>query len=219
MKTLNHHPDFSTIMAYGAGALGEGFSLVLAAHAELCPQCRKQLAETETLGGELLNELEPVEMAADDLSGFWQKLAATPEAINPAPRKTIPEPGIPSVLAPYMEEGLESLRWRSLVPGIKQHVLEGVDSGKGSVRLLSIAPGTTIPHHTHGGGELTLVLRGSYTDEIGKFQSGDIADLDPSVHHQPVADPGEPCVCLVATDQRLHFSGMFSRMLQPLIGI
>ena len=66
---------------------------------------------------------------------------------------------------------------------------------------------------------MTLVLRGSYKDEIGHFRSGDLADLDPSVDHQPVSDGEEPCICLIATDDRLHFSGAFSRMLQPLIGI
>ena len=79
--------------------------------------------------------------------------------------------------------------------------------------------GSADKSHSHGGGELTLVLRGSYTDEIGRFRNGDLADLDPSVDHTPVADTDEPCICLIATDQRLRFSGVFSRMLQPLIGI
>ena len=56
-------------------------------------------------------------------------------------------------------------------------------------------------------------------DEIGRFQSGDLADLDESVYHQPVADTDEHCICLIATDEKLRFSGVFSRMLQPLIGI
>jgi putative transcriptional regulator len=69
------------------------------------------------------------------------------------------------------------------------------------------------------GGELTLVIKGAYEDEIGHFKSGDLADLDSSAHHQPVADTGEPCICLIATDDRLRFSSVFSRMLQPLVGI
>ena len=84
--------------------------------------------------------------------------------------------------------------------------------------LLSIAPGTTIPHHTHGGAELTLVLEGSYSDELGRFQIGDLADLDTSVHHQPVADSDGPCICLNATDECLQISGAYSRILQPFVG-
>jgi putative transcriptional regulator len=219
MKTFTHHPDDSTVLTYGAGALGEGFSLVLAAHMETCTRCRSRLAEAETLGGELLSELQPVQMESGDLSGFWDRV----EAMSPVePVEKVEKPltqGVPAVLSPYLDGDLDTIDWRNLVPGVRQHVIEGIDSGNGSVRLLSIAPGTTIPHHTHDGSELTLVLRGSYTDEIGHFQPGDLADLDPSVHHRPVADGKEPCICLIATDERLRFSGFLSRVIQPLIGI
>lgn len=216
---IHHHPDDSTVMAYAAGSVTEGFSLVLAAHMEFCPRCRKRLAEAETLGGEMLADLAPMEMPAGGFAAVWEYVQAAPaDNLPKLPRRSV-EHGLPAVLEPYLDGGFDSLPWRSLVPGIRQYVIAGVDSGEGSVRLLSIAPGITIPHHTHRGGELTLVLKGSYVDEIGRFQSGDLADLDPSVEHQPVADTEEPCICLIATDARLRFSGMFSRMLQPLIGI
>jgi len=217
--TIHHHPDDATLMAYAAGAVPEGFSLVLAAHLESCPRCRDRLAEAQALGGELLETMAPAAPPGGGLAEVWDLIGdAAPEPAPPPP-KARPRDGLPSVLAPYLERGFDDIPWRSLVPGIRQYVLDGVESGKGSVRLLAIAPGITIPQHTHGGGELTLVLRGSYTDEIGRFQSGDLADLDPSVEHQPVADTDETCICLIATDERLRFSGMFSRMLQPLIGI
>ena len=216
--TINHHPDDSTVMAYVAGTLPEGFTLVLAAHLESCPRCQERVAEAQALGGELLAALPPASLPSGGLAEVWERIEAAPAA-EPSSRPAAAREGIPGALAPYLDGDLDSIRWRSLVPGIRQHVLEGVDSGNGSVRLLAIAPGFTIPQHSHGGGELTLVLRGSYTDEIGRFRGGDLADLDPSVQHQPVADTDEPCVCLIATDERLRFSGVFSRMLQPLIGI
>lgn len=217
--TVHHHPDDSTIVAYAAGTLSEGFSLVLAAHMEYCPRCRSHKADAEALGGELLTALSPVEMSAGGVANVWNRIAAAPAAEPPKPLRQSAKDELPAVLAPYLEGGLDSIRWRSLVPGIRQRVLDGIDSGRGSVRLLSIGPGITIPHHTHGGGELTLVLKGSFVDEIGRFQRGDLGDLDASVHHQPVADTHEPCICLIATDERLRFSGVFSRILQPLIGI
>jgi putative transcriptional regulator len=216
---INHHADDSTILAYAAGSVTEGFSLVLAAHMESCARCRERVADAEALGGELLAEQTPVETPAGGFAEVWEAVQATPlikpdKCLRPSANRDLP-----AVLTPYLGGEFDSLTWRSLVPGIRQHVISDVDSGRGSVRLLSIAPGITIPHHTHKGGELTLVLKGSYIDEIGRFQSGDLADLDPSVHHQPVADTEEPCICLIATDDRLSFSGVFGRMLQPLIGI
>ncbi|HSQ07447.1 MAG TPA: hypothetical protein VLM84_07140, partial [Chromatiaceae bacterium] len=60
---------------------------------------------------------------------------------------------------------------------------------------------------------------GSFADEIGRFQAGDLADLDPSAKHQPVADTDRPGICLLATDARLRFSGVLGRLFQPLVGI
>jgi putative transcriptional regulator len=217
--TIRHHLDDATLLAYAAGSLNEGFSLVVAAHMERCQRCRQRLNEAEAVGGELLGELPPLAMAGS-LADVWARIADAPAAApTPTPTSQRSDTELPAVLQPYVRGGLDNIQWRSLVPGIRQHLLSGIDSDRGSVRLLSIAPGITIPHHGHGGNELTLVLKGSYVDEIGRFQSGDLADLDISVHHQPVADTDEPCICLIATDERLRFSGVFSRMLQPLIGI
>ena len=216
---LTHHADDATLMAYAAGAVTEGFSLVIAAHLERCARCRDRVADAESIGGQLISSLPKAEISGGGLEAVWARIEEEPGMEQPVRGPVKAAPGLPGVLSDYFPEGLEGVHWRTLAPGIRQHQLKSVESGRGSVRLLSIAPGTTIPHHTHGGSELTLVLEGSFADEIGRFQPGDLADLDSSVHHQPIADTDKTCVCLVATDQRLKFSDAFSRILQPLMGI
>ena len=66
---------------------------------------------------------------------------------------------------------------------------------------------------------MALILKGSYADEIGHFRPGDMADLDETTYHQPIVDAEEACICLIATDERIHFTGFINRMLQPLIGV
>ena len=216
---INHHPDDATLLAYAAGTLAEGFTLVLAAHMEYCPRCRSNLAEAEALGGELLAELTPVDMSATSFHDIWEQIQSVTPEKPPEPPKKSKNDDLPAVLSPYVNTSLNSIRWRSLVPGIRQYPLDGIHSGRGSTRLLSIAPGFTIPQHTHRGSEMALILKGAYADEIGHFKRGDLADLDETIYHQPVVDTEEPCICLMATDERIHFTGFFSRMLQPLVGI
>ena len=55
--SISHHPDEATLMAYAAGALTEGFNLVVAAHLEFCADCCSRVTEAEAIGGELLQEL------------------------------------------------------------------------------------------------------------------------------------------------------------------
>jgi len=216
-----HHPDPSTILAYAAGSVTESFSLLIAAHIEFCVKCRGEVAQAETLGADLLQELPPIAMTDIGLTQLWKsidKMSMSQQAES-AELKNIAATGLPGVLSPFFPGGLRAVKWRSLVPGIQHHRLIGVESGAGSVRLLRIARGVNIPDHSHLGSELTLILQGSYSDETGKLERGDLADADSSLRHRPVVDSEQPCICLIATDDRLLFSGALNRMIQPLIGI
>jgi putative transcriptional regulator len=221
--TIRHHPDDATLLAYAAGAVTEGIGLVAAAHLELCPQCRGRVRDATALGGALLDTLDGDPLGEGALAKVLARIDAEAEP-QPAPRPSLrvkagTTDGLPATLAPWLPQGLDGVPWRTLAPGVRHFRLAGVDSGGGTVRLLAIAPGTALPHHGHGGIELTLVLRGSFADEVGRFAPGDLADLDPSVQHQPVADTQTPCICLIATDARLRFSGVLGRLFQPLAGI
>ena len=48
--SIRHHPDDATLVAYAAGAVTEGISLVVAAHLDLCPQCRARVRDATDLG-------------------------------------------------------------------------------------------------------------------------------------------------------------------------
>lgn len=205
-------------MAYAAGSVIESFSLLIAAHLEQCRTCDSALADAERFAGNLLSELPPAAMNESSLSQVLQTVAETGQV--PAERPGYPrDNGLPVVLSKILPEGLSAVRWRPLVPGVAQYRLNAVESGAGSIRLLRIAPGVVIPEHTHEGTELTLILSGSYSDESGRFAAGDLADLDDTVHHRPMVDSSQPCICLVATDQPLRFSSALNRMIQPLLGI
>ena len=94
-----------------------------------------------------------------------------------------------------------------------------MDGAQGTLRLFKIAPGMAIPLHTHNGNEMTLILKGSYSDELGRFKAGDVADLDNDTDHQPIADTQEDCICLIATEAPLKFKGLLPRLMQPFIGL
>ena len=215
---LNHHPDTSTILAYAAGAVTEGLSLVLAAHFELCSQCRADVNEAEHIGGDLFSRLPPSSLSRNSLAKALEAIAISP-GVEQRQHLVSDANDLPVVLHPFFPTGLAGVNWRRLMPGFKQQLLEDVDSGNGSIRLLHISPGAKVPQHTHLGSEVTLVLQGSYSDETGHYRRGDLSDLDPSVLHQPVVDSEQPCICLIATDERLQFSGALNRMIRPLIGI
>jgi putative transcriptional regulator len=123
---------------------------------------------------------------------------------------------VPPRLAHLIGTSLDRVPWKSLGPGVAHFRLP---TRSGDLRLLKVAPGRRMPEHGHGGTELTLLLRGSYSDETGSYYQGDIADLDEDVTHRPVASPFDGCICLIAWERPARFKSLLPRMVQPLTGM
>lgn len=85
--------------------------------------------------------------------------------------------------------------------------------------LLKIAPGKSMPAHSHQGTELTQILQGAYDDPLGHFGPSEAADLDDGTQYQPIIAPGVPCVCVAALDAPLRFPAWIAQKLQPLVGL
>lgn len=215
----SHHVDIATLIGYSAGGLPRGFSAVVAAHLELCAVCRAQLRKADRIGGQLLRQQQCAPLAADARTRMLGRIVAEPQVVpEPAAATSACDPdALPLALQPYFGARYRDLRWRMLAPGVHHIRAAAVDDSH--LMLLRTAPGKSIPLHTHGGNELTMILRGAYDDCLGHFAPGDVADLDDQIEHQPVTTPGTPCICVAATDAPLRFSGWLARTLQPLFGL
>jgi predicted ChrR family anti-sigma factor len=98
------------------------------------------------------------------------------------------------------------------------HVAVGVPAESGArVFMLKAAAGTSLPHHTHTGTELMLIIRGAFSHEGGRYGVGDFDEADGSTEHQPVVEAGEECICLVAMEGGLRLLGLAGRILQPFV--
>ena len=214
--TVTHHISEPILMAYATGSLSEAFSLVVASHLSLCDECRAAVAAFEAVGGTLIEGCESARMDEDALDAIWSRIDARGDVAEPA--TAAPAPGVlPAPLRDYVGGDLDSVKWRSVGGGIRQAVLE--TGRRDSVRLLSIPGGVAVPDHGHRGTELTLVLQGAFSDADGTFRRGDVEVADEDVDHQPVACPGEDCICLAATENALRFRGLIPRLAQRFMGI
>jgi len=229
--SIHHHLSDTTLGAFTAGTLIESISLVVASHISLCPDCRKRRDQLENIGGLQLLHAEPEGMSADALQKVMIKLGKQDQplashstndsipSLFEGPTSPVGKPDIPQPLRAYVPDRLEDVEWKSMAPGIKYFAISGLETSGGTLSLLKIAPGVNIPEHGHQGIELTQVLKGSFSDEIGRFGVGDIADLDSDIEHQPIADTNEACICLIATEAPLKFAGLMPRLVQYFSGM
>jgi putative transcriptional regulator len=215
---VRHHPSDATLFAYGGGTLGESFSLVVATHLTVCPECRRRVADVEAVGGALLEDIEPATLASDAFTRLAPRLdevVEAPPGRAAAAGRTGEEPAPP--LLSYVGS-LADVQWRTVFPGIEQAELLPADRHGDTAHLLRVRPGKALARHGHDGRESTVVLTGAFHDELGRFGPGDVSELDEATVHRPVGDVGADCVCLVAMDGSLRFTGIVARMLRPLFG-
>lgn len=211
--TIRHHLNDPLLMAYAAGTLPEAFALIAATHVSLCDDCRARLESFEALGGAVIDAAPDCEIGPDCLAKVMARLER-PLAEAPAPRKPCTLPG---PLASYVGGDLDEVKWRAVGMGVRQAILP--TSNRATARLLYIPAGQAVPDHGHRGTELTLVLRGAFHDATDHFGPGDLEISGEELVHTPIADAGEPCICLAATDAPLRFTGLLPRLLQPLFRI
>lgn len=215
--TIKHHLNDALLMAYSAGNLPEAFSLTVAAHISMCDECRARLQAFDTVGGALLDECDNASLAEDSFEATLARI----DGLSPPETEKI---GItrkcgvlPSPLDSYVGGDLDSVNWRPLGMGVRQAILP--TDKDATARLLFIPAGVAVPDHGHHGTELTLVLKGAFSDEHDRFARGDVEIANENVHHTPVADVSEDCICLAATDARLRFRSFLPRIAQPFLRI
>jgi putative transcriptional regulator len=219
-----HHLDDATLLRYASGDLDEAFSVVVASHIALCEKCRQAARFAEDIGGHLLENCDTAELPVGAFDRFMQQIdrsADRSDGVEPATHRdgSADKNDVPAPLRRFVGGSLEAISWKVVAPGVRKHAIALSTSSDSSLYMLNIAPGKVVPEHGHGGEEMTLILSGAYNDELGRFGPGDIADLDEHVEHQPRVEPDGPCICLVATEAPTRFKGLFSRLVQPLVGI
>jgi len=209
---IKHHLTDAVLMGYAAGTLPEAFNLLVATHLSLCDTCRARSESFDAVGGEVMAQTpgNDVAMDIDSFAATMSLIAGgAPDEIRmPREHGSI----LPGPLQDYIGGGLDAVKWRNVGLGVKQAILP--TSRDASARLLFIPAGAAMPDHGHKGTEMTMVLQGAFQDEDDYFARGDVEIADSDLHHTPVADIHEDCICLAVTDAPLEFQGLLPKIAQ-----
>jgi putative transcriptional regulator len=216
---ISHHPDDDLLLIHSAGRLASAPAIVVAAHVEMCEQCRGRVKLAEQLGGVLLEESPPAPVSDEVLDRTIAAIdTSTPS--RPSSRSTAGFPPSPAgVVWPRSLARCDLSRWHWLAPGMRWSRVTVPWDKAANVLLLRIAAGKNLAWHTHSERELTLVLHGCFSDGRTRLGPGDFDETDPSVHHQPVVETGSECICLASIEGHVLFDGWLARRLGDVIGM
>lgn len=206
-----HLPSDETMLAYAAGTLSCAQRLVVETHLALCARSRAWAGTLEDIGGVLIDDIDPQDVAPDALDRVLARIDAIPAEPNiAAPDSeiaTLPEPLQRYPMTPWRKAGRGTLIRRVLTP----------EEGDHRVIMFKIDPGRRMPQHTHSGQELTCVISGSYSDKCGRYGPGDFEEAGDELSHRPVIDSDGPCICVVALTGEVKLQGLVGRLLQPFV--
>lgn len=215
MNAVLYHPDEMLLASYSAASLPLSQALCISAHLEHCSECRQKIQQLNSVGGELMQKLDPApatDLLKDELLARLDTLEDMPAIRQPE----VDNDSIPRALRQFVDSGYQNLNWSRVSPDIHSAELCR-DSNGAKVELLRIRAGGAATRHTHLGDEYTVILQGSFSDEEGLYRCGDFIRRDSRHEHRPVATQDMDCICLAVTEGPVQFTGFFSRMLNPLI--
>jgi putative transcriptional regulator len=217
---IAHHPSDELLLACAGGTLDSGAALVVAAHLEACTQCRAYMRLFDSVGGAMLESIEPALMAPEALARTLERIG---QETAPVVRATPPvqaRPELPPGLDwPRSLQHCAVSNWHWLGPGMRWSRVTVPHDRDANVLLLRIGAGKSLASHTHSGLELTQVLWGAFDDGRSRFSAGDFDAADGTVHHQPILQPGGECICLASVQGRLVFDGTIARLIGSLVGL
>ncbi|MCO1336039.1 ChrR family anti-sigma-E factor [Microbulbifer sp. OS29] len=217
---IRHHPDKNMLLEYTVGSLPEGPNLIVAAHVQMCTECRAQYHTMNTLGGSILEnctEQSLKENAFEQLMGRIDQSPA-PKGNTAADRPKISEPLLndaPPVVHKLLAKN-PPIKWKSITPALKMCRLStGQDKYEVSFHRLSC--GGKVAEHDHRGAELTLVLYGRFSDSNGVYGRGDFLLREPGEVHRPTVTEDQECLCFSAVQAPVALTGVNGWLLNRLI--
>lgn len=230
-----YHPDTRFITDFAAGSLPLSQALCVSAHLHYCAECKQKVAQLTDLGSTLFDELQPIQMR-QDFSSLMTRINSLPEedSLPNLPgrteraekvervERTEKNPGkpaaqsLPAALRKITNNDLESLSWRSIGKNFRFSELSTGDSQR-ETSLFTIKAGGNVPRHRHKGDEITVVLKGSFSDQDDHYEAGDFIVRTKGETHTPVASQDDDCLCLYTLDAPIQMTNWFYRLLVPLL--
>ncbi|WP_206484312.1 ChrR family anti-sigma-E factor [Thalassotalea sp. G2M2-11] len=222
---IKHHPKFELLQSFVEGELPASLAAGVAIHADMCSHCQKKIAQlTEQVAETSFESSFLHQFSVNDQDDIAALQALDIEQMIDG--ITEMEPAVPAkppevVSVTFKGNNYQLPRALANMPmastmnlGKLARARVQLDEGEIHTSLLHIEPGGGVPHHTHNGFELTVLLAGSFSDEQGEYHPGDFIMLDGNHHHNPVSAQG--CLCYTVVNDSLHFTQGINRLLNPI---
>lgn len=211
------HPQTEQLVEFAAGTCHTGISVAISVHLHYCPECRKRLSELESASAVLFEHQKPIAVSDNLFASVLSEIqqGKVTESVKPAaPAKATSR--YPKALSSLIPGTLEELEWRSPMKNLKVTHLMTDESGL-IVGLHHMKAGGRVPNHQHRGDEISVVLEGGFSDELGTYGPGDFIFRTEEDVHSPQADAHEDCLMLSVVSAPVKLTGALGWLINPFL--
>lgn len=218
---IAYHPDSRFLTDFAAANLSLSEAVCVSAHLELCGKCRAHVKQLSEVGAVLMEEGDSEPMESKSFDQLMSRVDALPEQCEPEVRETpiarpVTKCVVPRALQGMLANGLEQLSWIQLGAALKIAPLK-IGNASRETALYDIKAGGRMPEHEHRGEEITVLLKGSFSDAEGSYTRGDFVVRNKGEAHQPTVSLDMDCICLVSLERPIKPKAWFYRLLEPYV--
>ncbi len=216
-----YHPDTRFISDFAAGSLPMSQALCVSAHLHYCNECKQKVVQLTDLGSTFFDKITPMSLNSD-FSSLMDRIDSLPKEMDDdsnvdiALTSNVSPSSLPSALNKITNNSLDSLNWRKIGKYFSYSEFNIGDPLR-KTSLFNIKAGGNVPKHVHEGDEITVVLKGSFSDQDDHYQAGDFIVRTSGEVHTPVAAQDEDCLCLSTLDAPIKMTNWFYRLLLPFV--
>ncbi len=241
---ISYHPDSRFLTDFASANLPLSEAVCVSAHLEFCGKCRAHVQQLADIGGHLLSRLQPEALEQDSFERLMGRIDAQEAsgakdaavfdgydtAMKPAASAALKPDSLsrtdaargaagvslPRALRRLTQGGVQNLRWVQLGKALRVAPLH-IDEDVRETAIYDIKAGGRMPEHEHRGEEITVLLRGSFSDAEGSYTRGDFVVRNAGEAHQPTATQDMDCLCLVSLERPVRPRAWLYRLLEPFV--
>lgn len=236
---VNFHPSDNDLIEFSAGNTDWALSICISSHIEHCPACAQKLRAFNKIGGATLSKSTKTAVSNDSFSRLLntikqheaketnthQNNSNTPPLIPVSASKNYDTnrdtytnqalDDLPKVIQKLVVNN-KRLHWKRIAPALQEAQIT-TGQNKYEVCFHKIKRGGKIAEHNHGGKEITVVLRGSFSDEHGTYHVGDYLVKEAGQVHRPLAAQNQDCLCLSIIEAPVKLTGLTGKIINPFL--
>lgn len=224
---INHHPDDNVLTEYASGSLAMALGLIVCAHLQACPHCRKRVEHLNKLGATILTQSIAEAVQPETFEQLMTRIRTQPTDVAASDKTIKPQElhsaymndpllkRVPKVIAKLLPRD-GKLKWERASKGLKSARLV-TGQKQYEVAFQRITSGNKVVEHDHRGLEVTLVLCGSFSDEDGVYSEGDFLVRTPGEVHRPTATQNQDCLCISVVEAPVKVTGLFGKLVNPFL--